>query len=242
MVSISNKTDKKTEKIEIRVTKYEKDFIKRKALELGYNSMSAFLIDSAKDFFKVDLDLTYFRELSKEINYIGKNINNLVHYIFTHKVYTDYDLEQIQDYQREIKNKLNKEYDHLLRLRRKYTSTNLSLKDKEKLIKELTKANIKVPKELLLKEVYEMIRNNILYICNAIEKSPEQEEGLSDYVYEYIYEDFLYELDQDELVDFSDEIFLLAEKLKAKFINVNNCFEDSDWWELKNILDKYEKY
>src|SRR5699024_4105216 len=116
----------------------------------------------------------------------------------------------IQDYQREIKNKLNKEYDHLLRLRRKYTSTNLSLKDKEKLIKELTKENIKVPKELLLKEVYEMIRNNILYICNAIESSPEQEDGLSDYVYEYIFEDFLYDLDQDNLVSFSDEIYILT--------------------------------
>lgn len=220
----------------------EKEYIQKKANELGYNSTSAFLLDSAKNFFKVDLDLSVYRELAKEINYIGKNINNLIRHIFTVGVYTKSDLDEIKRNQEIIIEKLNKEYDHLLKLRRKYTSSNLSLKDKEKLIKELTKANIKVPKELLLKEVYEMIRNNILYICNEIEKSPEQEEGLSDYVYEYIYEDFLYELDQDELVDFSDEIFLFAEKLKAKFINVNNCFEDNDWWELKNILDKYEKY
>lgn len=233
---------KKTEEIKFRVTEEEKEMIRKKAKDLGYNSMSAFLIDSAKDFFKIDLDLSYFRELSKEINYIGKNINNLVHYIFTHKVYTDYDIEKILDYQREIKNKLNKKYDHLLRLRRKYTSSNLSLKDKERLIKELTKENIKIPKELLLKEVYEMIRNNILYICDAIDKSPEQEEGLSDYIYEYIYEDFLYELDEDNLINFSDEIFLFSEKLKSKFINVNNYFEDDDWWELKDILDRYDDH
>lgn len=231
---------KKTCNILIRVTEDEKEMIRQKSQELGYNSMSAFLIDSAKDFFKVDLDLTYFRELSKEINYIGKNINNLVHYIFTHKIYTDYDLEQIQNYQREIKNKLNKEYDHLLKLRRKYTSSNLSLKDKEKLIKELTKKDIKIPKELLLKEVYEMIRNNILYICNTIESSPDQEEGLSDYVYEYIFEDFLYNLNHDVLINFSDEIYLFTEKLKSKLIDVKKHFNDDDWWELKDILDKYE--
>lgn len=230
----------KKEKIEIRVTKEEKEMIKSKSKELGYNSMSAFLIDSSKDFFKIELDISYFRELAKEINYIGKNINNLIHFIFTQKVYSDNDLKEIKNMQEEIKNKLNKEYDHLLKLRKKYTSSNLTLKEKEKIINDLTKEKLPIPKELLLKEVFEMLRNNILFVCNAIEMSPEQEEGLSDYVYEFIFDDYIYEMEQEKMFNFSDEIYLLTEKIKSKMIDPKYVFSDDDWWELKDILDEYE--
>lgn len=55
----------------------EKDYIKNKAKELGYKNVSAFLIDSAKPHFKLEVDMKAYRDLTKEINYIGKNINSL---------------------------------------------------------------------------------------------------------------------------------------------------------------------
>src|SRR5690625_2026044 len=194
--------DKKTEEIKIRTTKKEKEFIQERSKEMGYKSMTAFLKSSARDFFIIELDLSHFDNVAKEINYIGKNINNLVHHIFTVGTYSDFDLKEIQRLQKETFDKINKEYDYLLRLRKKYRESNMSFKDKDRLIKELNKHEIEISKEVLLEEIYEQIRNNVLYICQMIEDSPEQEEGISDYVYEYLFDSNLLELDEETLIEF----------------------------------------
>jgi len=240
VIIISKKANKKTEKIEVRVTTEQKEFIQNKSEGLGYKYISPFLINSAYDHFAIELDLSHFREVSKEINYIGKNINNLVHHIFTVGTYSDYDLKEIQRLQKETFEKLNKEYDYLLKLRRKYRESNMSLKDKKRLIEELNKHEIEVPKEILLEEIYERIRNNVLYICKMIEDSPEQEEGISDYVYEYLFDSNLLELDEETLIEFANDIYMFSEKMKMKLLNVMKVFNDEDWYELKDILDEYE--
>src|SRR5690625_788392 len=231
---------KKTEEIKIRTTKKEKEFIQERSKKLGFKTMTSFLKSSAKDFFVVDLDLSHFGNVAKEINYIGKNINNLVHHIFTVGYYSDYDLKEIQRLQKETFERLDKEYDYILKLKRKYRESNMSLEDKKRLIEELNKHEIEVPKEILLEEIYERIRNNVLYICKMIEDSPEQEEGISDYVYEYLFDGILLELEEQTLIEFANDIYMFSEKIKMKLLNAINAFEDDDWYELKDILDKYE--
>src|SRR5690625_3624140 len=232
--------NKKDEIIKFRVTKEQKEKIKKKAEQYGYNYVSSFLKASAENHFIIKLDLSYFDEVAKEINYIGKNINNLVHHIFSTGSYSDYDLKEIQRLQNEIFKRDNKEYDYLLKLRKQYKEGNMSLKDKERLIKELNKHNVEVPKEVILDEVFEQIRNNILYVCQVIEDSPEQEEGISDYVYEYMFDETIFNLREERLIDFANDIYLFTEKIKMKLLNVTNVFDDDDWWELKDILDEYE--
>lgn len=231
---------KRRTQINIRVTEEEREEIYKKSNDLGFKSVASFIVNSTKDFFVVELDLSHFDNVAKEINYIGKNINNLIHHIFTVGVYSEYDLKEIQRLQKETYNRINKEYDYLLMLRKKYRESNMSIKDKKRLIKELDKHEIPIPKDLILEEIYEKIRNNILYICQVIDDSPEQEEGISDYVYEYMFDGILFELDEEQLIKFSDEIFLFSEKLKMKLLNTNNVFDDDDWFELKDILDEYE--
>lgn len=233
--------ESKSEIIKFRVTESEKKFIQEKASNLGYKSVTAFLKSSAEDFFVIELDLSHFQEVTKEINYIGKNINNLVHHIFKIGIYSDYDLKEIQRLQKEVISKVNKEYDYLLKLRKKYSESNMTIKDKKKLIAELNKHEIEVPKEVLLEEIYEQIRNNIIYICKLIDDSPEQEEGISDYLYEYLFDGNFFDLKQSDLIDFANEIYLFAEKTKMKMLNVLNVFEDENWYDLKDILDKYER-
>jgi|SRR5690625_4869904 len=218
----------------------EKEYVQKKASDFGYNNISAFILNSVENHFMIDLDLSHFDEVAKEINYIGKNINNLVHHIFLTGSYSDYDLKEIQRLQKEVYKRINKEYDYLLKLRRKYKESNMSLKDKERLIKELNKHNVEVPKEVILDEVFEQIRNNILYVCQVIEDSPEQEEGISDYVYEYMFDETIFNLREERLIDFANDIYLFTEKIKMKLLNVTNVFDDDDWWELKDILDEYE--
>lgn len=142
--------------------------------------------------------------------------------------------------QKEILRVVDKEYDYLLKLRKKYSESNMSLKDKERLIEELNNKDIEVPKEVLFEEIYEQIRNNVLYICRLIEDSPEQEDGISDYVYEYMFDGSLFDLNEYDLIDFANDIYTFTERMKMKMLNITNVFEDDDWEDLKDILDEYE--
>lgn len=228
--------------LQITLDKEEKEFIKKRAAELGYKSVSAFIIDSAKNHFKIEMDMSVYRELTKEINYIGKNINSLIRRINTDGFYSDNDLEIIESNQRKIINKMNKEYDGLLNLKKKSTSDKMSLQDKKNLIESLTKLDIDVPKKVVLEEVYEKIKDDVVYICEIISKSPSKNEGLDEYILEYINGKTLFELEDDKLIELSNEIFMYTQKLKFKLVNLDNQFDDDDWYELKDILDEYEIY
>ena len=228
--------------LQLRISPEDKEFVKNKADELGYKSISAFMIDSAKNHFKVEIDMSVYRELTKEINYIGKNINSLVRRINTDGFYADTDLDFIQQNQQKIIHLMNKEYDRLLHFRKKMTSDQMTLKDKEKLIESLTKVEIDIPKKLVLEEVYEKIKDDVIYICEIIGKSPSKNEGLDEYILVYINGRTLFELDDKKLIDFSNELFIYTQKLKFKMVKLDNQFTDDDWFELKDILDEYEIY
>ena len=64
--------------LQISLTKEQKEAIKIKANDLGYYSVSAFLLDSSRSFFRLKVDMSVYRDLTKEVNYIGKNINSIV--------------------------------------------------------------------------------------------------------------------------------------------------------------------
>ena len=226
--------------LQITLDNEEKEFIKERADELGYKSVSAFLIDSAKNHFKVEIDMSIYRELTKEINYIGKNINSLVRRINTDGFYSDTDIDFINHNQQKIINLMNKEYDRLLNLKKKMTSDQMTLKDKEKLIESFMKVEIDIPKKIVLEEVYEKIKDDVIYICEIIGKSPSKNEGLDDYILDYMNGKTLFELDEKKLIDFSNELFIYTQKLKFKLVKLDNQFTDDDWYELKDILDEYE--
>ncbi|PFX36782.1 hypothetical protein COL32_27845 [Bacillus pseudomycoides] len=227
---------------QMRLTEKDKEYIKNKSEELGYKNVSAFLIDSAKTHFKLEVDMKAYRDLAQEINYIGKNINSLIRRINTDGIYTDNDIDFLRVNQKKIIKLINKEYDRLLDLKTKFNSDSLSKKQKEKLIKSLTENQIKVPKKIVLEEVYEKIKEDFVYIIGCIENSPEQGAEFTEYVWQYLYGDTLYKLDDDQLIKLADNIFIFAQKLKFKLSKLDNVFSDDDWFELKDILDEYEIY
>lgn len=228
--------------LKISLSNEDKKFIKNKADELDYKTVSAFLIDSAKSHFKIEVDMKTYRELTKEINYIGKNVNSLIRRINTDGFYSDNDIDFLRTNQKKIITLMNKEYDRLLNLKKKYTSENLSIKEKENLIKALQQNEIDVPLKVVLEEVFEQIKDDLLYIGEAIENSPEQEKEVAEYVWEYLYGNTLFELDKDKLIEFANKIFIFTQKLKMKLLKLDNVFDDDDWFSLKDILDEYEIY
>ncbi|BCD32834.1 TPA: hypothetical protein ACGW7B_005568 [Bacillus nitratireducens] len=227
---------------QMRLTEDDKEYIKNKSEELGYKNVSAFLIDSAKTHFKLEVDMKAYRDLTKEINYIGKNINSLIRRINTDGIYTDSDIDFLRVNQKKIINRINTEYDRLIDLKTKFNSDSLSKKQKEKLIQSLTENQIQIPKKLALEEVYEKVKEDFIYIIECIENSPEQDEEVTEYVWQYLYGDTLFKLDDKQLIELADSIFIFAQKLKFKLAKLDNVFEDDDWFELKDILDEYEIY
>ncbi|OUA68014.1 hypothetical protein BK786_08865 [Bacillus thuringiensis serovar thailandensis] len=230
--------------LQITLDEKDKEMIKNKAVELGYKSTSAFVIDSTKSYFKLEVDMKAYRDLTKEINYIGKNINSLIRRINTDGIYidNDIDIDFLRVNQKKIIKLINTEYDRLLDLKTQFNSDSLSKKQKEKLIKSLSENQIKIPKKLVLEEVYEKIKEDFVYIIECIENSPEQDMEVTEYVWQYLYGDTLYKLEDDQLIKLADSIFIFAQKVKFKLSKLDNVFSDDDWFELKDILDEYEIY
>lgn len=86
-----------------------------------------------------------YRDLTKEINYIGKNINSLIRRINTDGIYTDSDIDFLRVNQKNHKI-IHKEYDRLLDLKTKFNSDSLTKKQKKKLIESLSENQIQIPK------------------------------------------------------------------------------------------------
>lgn len=229
-------------KLNVRLLEEDKEFIKNRAEEFGYKTVSAFIVDSTKSHFKLEVDMKVYRDLTKEINYIGKNINSLIRRINTDGIYTDNDIDFLRINQKKIIKLINTEYDRLLDLKTKFNSDSLSKKQKGKLIKSLTENQMEIPKKLLLEEVYEKIKEDFVYIIECIENSPEQDKEVTEYVWQYLYGDTLFKLDDNQLIKLADSIFIFAQKLKFKLSKLDNVFSDDDWFELKDILDEYEIY
>ncbi|ALC83883.1 hypothetical protein [Bacillus gobiensis] len=218
------------------------EFIQNKAKQLGYNYVSAFLLESAKSHFKLNVDMSVYKNLAREINYIGKNINSLIRRINTDGFYSDSDIDFLKTNQKIIINLMNKEYDRLLNLKKNFNSENLNLNDKENLIKALQQKQLEVPKKIVLEEIYEQIKDDFIYVVQALEKSPQQDKEIEDYVWEYLYGDTIFSLDNEKLIEFANEIFIYTQKLKMKLAKLDNIFDDDDWFSFKEILDKYEVY
>lgn len=227
---------------QIRLMPEEKEFIESKSKDLGYNTVSAFMVQSAKTHFILNVDMSVYRKLTREINYIGKNINSIIRRINTEKFYSDLDISVLERRLEEIKDLISSEYKRLGKLEFDFTSDDLSKDDTEKLIESFRDNNLKVPKHILLEEVYQKINDTFVLIIELVKESKYQDESIEDYIWEYLYGNTINNLDDNNLIDFSDKLFKFYEKVRLKKIDLDYQFSDKDWIELIEILDEYEIY
>lgn len=226
--------------IHFRITEEDKEFIKNKATELGYKTVSAFLVASAKSHFKVQVDMTSYQKINTEINYIGRNINQVARKINTDGYYTDVDLEQIKNYQKQIIALQKKEYKRLQEIGLKMTSETMKKSEKKRLIESFLEAQLPIPKRVLLSDLYENFKDDCLYIYQEILRSKETENEFADYLLETLYQGKIEKLSDEDFIKLSDNVFQFTEKLKRKLINLNLLFVDNDWYEIRDIFRAYE--
>lgn len=234
--------EKKDIRITLRIDQKEKDIIKAKAERLGYKTLKAFILSAAENHFLIELDLSAYDKVAKEINYVGKNINSLIRRINTDGIYTQSDVLYLSEKLNEIVDIMNKDYKDFIKLRKKYESDKMSIKEKKNLIKALQQNEIRIPKKVALEEIYNSIKDDMIYLSDLIAYSPELDETFVDYLWQYLYGETLYNLADDKLIDLSDRLFIFTQKIKMKLLNLDNIFDEDDWDNLKEILDEYEIY
>lgn len=239
-MNVRKKPNRTKSRMEIYIPENDKILIKKKAKDLGYSSVSSFLLDSYKSFFLLDIDMSVYRKLTREINYIGKNINSIIRRINTEKIFSDLDIEHLERRLDEIYDLINDEYKRLNKLVFDFTSDDLAKDDVEKIIKEFENKSMEVPKYLLLENVYQKIHDSMVFITEMISESEHQDEAVEEYIWNYLYGKTLKSLDENKLTKFSNELYKYFEILKIKKINLEYQFTDDDWFELLDILDKYE--
>lgn len=232
---------KRKDSLKISVTTKEKEAMKKKAKELGFGSVSAFLLDASETYFRLNVDMSVYRKLMKEINYIGKNINALVRSINTDRLITDLDIYTLEKKLEEIKELMMKEYMHLSDLQFNFTSDKLTENDTIKMIEAFQKNNLDVPKKVLLEEVYENIHGSFALIIDMIRTSKYQDELIEEYVWDFIHSSAIDNLSDDDLIRLSDKLFKYYEKLRLKAIDLDYHFTDEDWFNLLEIIDEFEE-
>lgn len=232
---------KRKDSLKISVTTEEKEAMKKKAKELGFGSVSAFLLDASETYFRLNVDMSVYRKLTREINYIGKNINALVRRINTDQLFTDLDIYTLEKKLEEIKELMMKEYMHLSDLQFKFTSDKLTEDDTIRMIEAFQKNNLDVPKQVLLEEVYENIHGSFALIIDMIRTSKYQDELIEEYVWDFIHSSAIDNLSDDDLIRLGDKLFKYYEKLRLKAIDLNYHFTDEDWFNFLEIIDEFEE-
>lgn len=84
--------------LNIRVTEYEYELIKRRMKESGSASLREFVVDAATNGFLINVDYSDIKELSYEVNRIGNNINQIAHHINSEGIVYKKQIEEVQQY------------------------------------------------------------------------------------------------------------------------------------------------
>lgn len=74
-----------------------------------------------------------------------------------------------------------------------------------------------------------------------IRESKYQYEEIEEYLWIYINNDFIKNLSDERLTEFSNRLLKYYENLRRKKLNFDYHFSEDDWFDLVDILDDYEE-
>lgn len=224
--------------LNVSLSESDKNYIQEKSKKLGFATVSAFLVDASKTYFRVNVDMTYFRNLTREINYIGKNINGIVRRIYTDKFFTDSDIKSLEFNQKKIIELLQKKQQELIELERTFTSESLKNVDLESIKKAYVQNDLQIPKKVLLQNTIDQMKDDVYYLFEIIQSSS-QENELADFFVAKVSDNIDQMISENYLTLFADDLYIFTEKMKLKLLNLNNDFSEDDWDELYDIMKNY---
>lgn len=104
------------QQIIIRVTRAEKEVIKKRMADIGYSDMSRYMRIMALQGYLVSVDLTSFQEYASQIAKVGNNINQIARKINMEQEIFSVDIEELQDAMRRIETMAQKCMDIFLNM------------------------------------------------------------------------------------------------------------------------------
>lgn len=230
----------KKENIHFRVTEEEKLYISKKTSENGFKSISAFIMDCINNKISFEVDMKTYKQIAKEINYIGRNINQIVRSINSKNYYTENELKDININLEKIYELESKEFNRLSKLKFNVNNSSSMNRTIKKIINNYEQANLPIPKAKLLKELYKELREDFIFILELIKDSKEIDNDLATYFVDSVLAGNVEKIEESELISFYDEFEMFSENIRIKTIDINYNFSENDWFKMKDILDKYD--
>lgn len=230
---------RKQKYLQLSISQEDKDYILEQAPLKGFKTASAFVMDCVYNKISFEVDMKAYREIAKEINYIGRNINQVIRSINSKNYFTENELKNLNINLDKIYKLEAKEFKRLSQLKfnvNNNASLNRTLK---KIINDYEKANLTIPKSKLLKELYKELREDFIFIIELIKSSNECDDDLATYFIDSVLAGSVEEIKDNELISFYDEFELFVENIRLKTIDINYNFTENDWFTMKEILEKY---
>ncbi len=225
---------KKVYKIEVRVTKEEKEKYQKLAKEKNM-TVSALMINSIEIDITLNMNTSDYRDLVIQTRLIGSNINSLLRNIYFTKTFEDTDIKAIHAELKKLDNFVKKEKKRLEGIQREFEDMSI-----DELRDILISQKERVPLYMEQHGVLDHIRDIIL----------EFKKMLIEHKFDKAYIPFLTHFlkgfnpekyTREELLDFSDELQTFYNDITSLILNVDKKLTEDDFNKLMEILNKYRK-
>lgn len=154
--------------------------------------------------------------LSSREKLYWKNINSIVRRINSEKFYSDLDIQHLDRKIDEIYELIKKEYKRLGELAFNFTSNDLTDDEVVKVIKAYEENHLPVPKFMLLQDIYQNTHDSLVFITEMIREPKYQDEEIEEYLWCYLNSDFIKNLSDERLTEFSNRLLKYYENLRRK--------------------------
>lgn len=224
----------KDKKIEARVTKKEKENIKKIAEEKGM-SVSSLILNSIENNITVNLDTSDYKDLVIQFRRIGNNVNTILKRLNATNHFEESDLNRIQILQRDLQEELRKEKRNINRLKR-------SIEDfsPDQIKNYLEEEEMRIPDYLIYDEIAYQINYKLeefIKLMKEQEANPIFKKFILAFLRDFSPTDYEY----DELVSLSNELSKVIYKTNQKIITKSGEFVEDDFSNIVEIVNKYRK-
>lgn len=228
-----NKNERTT--INLSLKKKEKQEIIKRAVDEGYATTSAFMIDKAMNQIKIKTNYNGFRELVIEVNRIGTNINQIIRDIQYNNYFTD---DQIKILENEVK-KLNQ----FLRNERN------KIRDDERYFMNFNFNDLKnhleieldrYGKQIKINQIIDATNDLLIDFIDLLEKE-KFEKMYIDYIYKFIESIDHKKYNYREALEMFNEINNQLRKLNQRLVNPENEITGEDFRGMRTIMNKHRR-
>lgn len=221
-------------RIEARVTEEEYQKYKKRAEEKGMN-ITSLIRSSLERNITINLDTSVYRDLVIEFKRIGNNINQILRRINETGYYTKSQFELIKNYQEELEREINNQGRIIRKQKRSLEETR-----PRELINYLTRENKKIPEYLIYDEILDDINKKLLKISD-LGKQEEVSSILLSTIDLFLERFIPTEYSYDELVNFSNDLSRVNNKIDRKILTGKEKFDEDDLNEVREVLIKHLK-